>query len=278
MDEMVPAGRLRPAPWSQTVPDEILALKMAKLVRRWGQLAPVVVRTAEDGALEIIHGRRLYEAVKAISADGKGLVKVANVGHLADPDAKALAFALHTMSHETDYATVATLVADAIDSGLHTSHDLASVSRFTQDRVEQFAKMARFDWTTLGTDEAEGPAGPTQGGLWDEPDQAAAAEVMAVEVMAAADVVVPEAAAPWPQLSAAVERMADAIDHGQAPEPEDVAVYMGIETFGGEGPPHAPAAWTGAGPHEEQGPAPVFDEAGEADLLLAAMFDEGDEL
>ena len=76
---------LRPNPWNPNIVDPINQLKLEASIQKDGIKRPIVVRTLEDGSLEIIGGQ--HRTMAAISL-GYERVPVINRGKISDADAK----------------------------------------------------------------------------------------------------------------------------------------------------------------------------------------------
>lgn len=76
---------LRPNPWNPNIVDPINQMKLEASIQKDGIKRPIVVRTLEDGSLEIIGGQ--HRTLAAISL-GYDRVPVINRGKISDADAK----------------------------------------------------------------------------------------------------------------------------------------------------------------------------------------------
>lgn len=185
--------------------DSSVAEKLMTSLRRHGQLRAVVARTAADGALEVVDGRRLLRCMAAL---GLTACMVADLGAVDVEAAKRLALDLE-LRHEVDYARLAMEVALLLESGV-SADSLASAAPFSTERIGYFGQLARFDWSQF-SDVPEG-----QGALsWDDLPElpvAAAEPALGVEIPAPDG---PQASA----APAALESLPEAVFE---PEPEMV--------------------------------------------------------
>lgn len=76
---------LRPNPWNPNIVDPINQMKLEASIQKDGIKRPIVVRTLEDGSMEIIGGQ--HRTLAAISL-GYDRVPVINRGKISDADAK----------------------------------------------------------------------------------------------------------------------------------------------------------------------------------------------
>jgi hypothetical protein len=128
--------------------DLATALKLQASLRRYGQLRPVLVRRSAGGALAVVEGRGVVEALRAL---GREHVWVLDVGQLSDADAGLLAAAT-LVGFDVDYAAVAALMAGLQDLGA-TAETLSSATPFTPERIRHFATLVKFDWSQFRPDD-----------------------------------------------------------------------------------------------------------------------------
>lgn len=124
--------------------DESVMFKLVASVRRWGQMRPVVVRTAEDGTLEVVDGRRLLRALREA---GKMEVAVYDIGAVPREEALRCALALE-IGFGVDYARLAVAVDGMLKAGASAA-ELSALSPFTAERIGYFGQLATFDWSVF---------------------------------------------------------------------------------------------------------------------------------
>ena len=124
--------------------DDVTQLRLQASVRRYGQLRPLLVRTAADGARMVVDGRELLVALRAV---GMASAWVVDVGPVSDTEARRLMLALE-LSFDVDYARLAAAVAAMLRDGL-TPDELASAGPWTAERLSYMDTLTRFDWSVF---------------------------------------------------------------------------------------------------------------------------------
>lgn len=123
--------------------DDSTALeKLATSLRRHGQLQAIVVRTAPDGSTQVVNGRKLLQAMRALGWT-RGMV--ADIGAVDYEASQRLALDLE-LRFEVDFAKLAVAVAVMLEAGASTE-SLAGASPFTAERIGYFRTLASFDWS-----------------------------------------------------------------------------------------------------------------------------------
>lgn len=144
--------------------DESMAAKAAHVLRKWGQLKPVVVRRIEmeTGQYEIIDedGRLLMHALLASGAKD---VIVCDLGCISDADALMVRLS-QRLRYRTDYAAVAMQVAEQVKAGTDIGA-LAMCSPFDTVRISHFVELADFDWSKFQPDKSQSAMS------WDEDEE-----------------------------------------------------------------------------------------------------------
>lgn len=130
--------------WHEDDPE--MMIRLVGIVRRYGQLRPVVVGTLPDGTKQVVDGRKLLEALRRV-----GMVEalIVDLGPVWEGWQTDIQLAL-LCGFEVDYVRVACAVADRLASGT-TRDELALRSPFTTERLDHFNQLATFDWTQLST-------------------------------------------------------------------------------------------------------------------------------
>lgn len=192
--------RLPADDWRHT--DPVTAAKLAASLQRHGQLRPVVVRSLDGGAKEVLEGRQMLLAMRALGWE-KG--SVLDVGSLPAQEAGILRLSMQ-LQFETRYAALAHSVAALLASGASVAQ-LASAGPYAADRIAHFDTLTRFDWSRFA------PARDGQSAMsWDEDESVA--EAIVVEA-AVAQVAEPEAEPPTPPPAVQVDMLAEADQAGQ---------------------------------------------------------------
>ena len=125
--------------------DPMLLKKLTTSLKRHGQMRPLIVRHADDGASVVVDGRMLLRAMRA---SGWETAWVVDIGVIDDQDAQHLHLDLE-ICFQTNYAKLAHAVAGIAEAG--TSHaSLAAGSPFDEVRIGHFVGLTKWDWSRFG--------------------------------------------------------------------------------------------------------------------------------
>jgi hypothetical protein len=118
--------------------------KLITSIRRFGQMHPVLVRTAPDGRTVVIDGRKRLAALRAIGAT---TVRVRHAGTLSDAEAAEMQLAAE-LGFRTDYAAVAYAVGQLMKAGA-TPEALSEISPFDAERARFLGESMIHTWQEL---------------------------------------------------------------------------------------------------------------------------------
>jgi len=133
-----------------------VAGKLRESFRLYGQVAPVVVRTIEEGVREVVDGRKRLQIMRDLEFDE---IVVLDVGAMPVPTAQKVAMALD-LRFQTDYAAVAHAVSGLLDGG-DTPESLEAACPWDAERLRGFKELATFDWSRFAAKDENGSATPT---------------------------------------------------------------------------------------------------------------------
>jgi hypothetical protein len=122
--------------------DEVQMAKLASSIRRFGQLHPLLVRTAPDGRTLLVDGRRRLAALRAIGAT---TARVRHLGPISDAETTEIQLSAELM-FTIDYVVLSRQVATLVKDGQATAESLAAISPYDPQRIAHFTTLASADW------------------------------------------------------------------------------------------------------------------------------------
>jgi hypothetical protein len=131
--------------WGLHYGNERTLLKLVESVERHGQVQALVVRTEEGGAVELVDGRMLLEALRRA---GVPHAHVLDLGHVTQEQALRVALSLETR-FETDFVKVAGVVeqlADTYESHEEAAQALSKLTPYSPSELRHFITLLHFDW------------------------------------------------------------------------------------------------------------------------------------
>lgn len=136
---------LKPNPWNTNVVSTENEKKLDASLNRLGNFKPILVRTLEDGSIQILGGEHRRDS--AIRAGDKD-VQVINLGVISDTKAKEISLADNERYGEDDSAALEKLL-----NSLDTAHELSSFLPLTDDDLDSFWNKTSIDLDDLDLDE-----------------------------------------------------------------------------------------------------------------------------
>lgn len=127
--DVVEIDRLQPNPWNTNVVSPENEAKLDESMRRFGCYKPIIVRTLESGALEIIGGEHRWGSARRL---GLETVPIVNLGKINDTKAKEIGLADNGRYGEDDTLKLADLLKELGHENVteflpYTDADLASI-------------------------------------------------------------------------------------------------------------------------------------------------------
>ena len=145
----VSVSKLVPNPWNPNKQNDFIFQKEKASIKRFGFVAPIIVR--ENGKkFEIIDGEHRLKAAIEL---GMKEVSINNLGQLTDPVAKQLTIVLNETKGEPDTIDLAKLVTDlSQDIDLES---LASILPYTSEEITGMIELVDFDWEQYDVEKPE---------------------------------------------------------------------------------------------------------------------------
>ncbi|MGN8188679.1 ParB/RepB/Spo0J family partition protein [Burkholderia sp. 22088] len=151
----VPIDMLRPNPWNTNHMSPENEAKLDASLKRFGGLyKPVVVRTVDDGAFEILGGEHRWESAKRI---GLTEVPIINVGRISDKAAKEIGLVDNGRYGEDDTLALSRLLKEL-------GNDVAEFLPYTDGELTDILMASSIDLDELDSDaEPQMPELPSAG-------------------------------------------------------------------------------------------------------------------
>lgn len=151
----VPIDMLRPNPWNTNHMSPENEAKLDASLKRFGGLyKPVVVRTLDDGTLEILGGEHRWESAKRI---GLTEVPIINVGRISDKAAKEIGLVDNGRYGEDDTLALSRLLKEL-------GNDVAEFLPYTDGELTDILMASSIDLDELDSDaEPQMPELPSAG-------------------------------------------------------------------------------------------------------------------
>ncbi|CAG9228753.1 ParB/RepB/Spo0J family partition protein [Burkholderia vietnamiensis] len=151
----VPVDMLRPNPWNTNHMSPENEAKLDASLKRFGGLyKPVVVRTLDDGSLEILGGEHRWESAKRM---GLTEVPIINVGRISDKAAKEIGLVDNGRYGEDDTLALSRLLKELGD-------DVGEFLPYTDTELSDILLASNIDLDSLDSNDApEMPELPSAG-------------------------------------------------------------------------------------------------------------------
>lgn len=146
----VPVERLRPNPWNTNHATPENEEKLDRSIRELGCYKPIVVRTLEDGMLEILGGEHRWASAKRV---GLSMVPIVNLGRVDEKTAKKIGLIDNGRYGEDDGFALAELLKEF---DLDEITGLLPYSEFDIETIFAHAETVPLDDLTLPDDPAGG--------------------------------------------------------------------------------------------------------------------------
>lgn len=141
IDNLAPTA-LRPNPWNTNVVSPDNERKLAASIERFGFFKPILVRTLDDGTLEVLGGEHRWQAA---AAAGHETVPVINLGKLDDKTAKEI-----SLVDNGRYGADDTLQLAELLESLGPTTELSSFMHFDDQELEHI-----FSTVSIAIDDLE---------------------------------------------------------------------------------------------------------------------------
>jgi ParB-like chromosome segregation protein Spo0J len=140
----VPIDELAFPLWGWHDQDDAMLHRLARSLTTYGQVLPLLVRSLEDGQLEIVDGRWRLALMRRLRWTDAWVV---DVGPCSSAAAVRLALTLSELRLETNYVEVARAVGLAQSAEPDTLATLSTTTPFPLSRLERFTQLLGFDWS-----------------------------------------------------------------------------------------------------------------------------------
>lgn len=147
----VALDRIVPNPWNTNQMDSSLFNKELSSLKKWGQVAPITVRT-RGSDYEIIDGEHRWKAARQL---GWKEILVWDVGDMSDADAKQLSLVLNRLHGVDDPLRLRDLLRDLTTS--EPLPDLLEVLPWSKSEFSKLADLPTVDWKELETSPSSAP-------------------------------------------------------------------------------------------------------------------------
>ncbi len=141
----VPTGSLRPNPWNPNHVGPDNEQKLEASLKKLGFTKPLVVRTLDDGSLEILGGEHRWRAAKKL---GYKQVPVVNLGIVSEKRAREICLIDNGRYGEDDTMQLSALIKEIGDLG-----ELQEILPYSEDELSQIFASTGIDLDDLGIEE-----------------------------------------------------------------------------------------------------------------------------
>lgn len=145
----LPPEVLHPCPWNPNRMDPEDELKLDASISRHGMFKPVIARTLDDGALEVVGGHYRRESAMRL---GLERIPVIILGAVSDERAKEIMLLDNGRYGHDDTAALAELIGTMGDPG-----ELSAFMPFDLKELEALTAITRINLDELDLDEPEAP-------------------------------------------------------------------------------------------------------------------------
>jgi len=136
---------LQPNPWNTNVVSSENEKKLDVSMDRLGNFKPILVRTLEDGSLQILGGEHRRDSAMR---SGEKTIPVLNLGVIGDTKAKEISLADNERYGEDDSEALEKLI-----NSLETKDELSSFLPISDDEMDSFWSKAAINLDDLDLDE-----------------------------------------------------------------------------------------------------------------------------
>ena len=148
----VRTATLHPNPWNTNHVGPENEIKLEESIKRHGFTKPIVVRTLEDGTLEILGGEHRWRAAKKLGYEN---VPVVNLGKIDDKQAKEIGLIDNGRYGEDDPLQLAALLKD-----LGNLEDIQAVLPYSENDLSAIFASTAIDLSELDMPEIGDDAPP----------------------------------------------------------------------------------------------------------------------
>lgn len=144
----IPITQVTPNPWNPNAQAPDVYAAQVESLRRYGFVAPIVVRETHAGTFEIIDGEHRYRAAQEI---GIAEIPVYNLGNVDDVKARQLTEVFIHLKGMPDVQREAALLKELqeLTPDGDALADLAAVLPQTEDTLRSLVDAASFDWDSF---------------------------------------------------------------------------------------------------------------------------------
>ncbi len=146
--------KLEKAAWNYKKDDEFMLGQLVGNLKANGQMENIIVRELSAGTYEVVNGNHRYDAVKLL---GWKKIVAFNLGKVGQAHAEKIAIVTNETRFQTDQVKLAELMTKL--QGEFKLEDLAKEMPWTEEQIENFAKLTEFNWdepTPSGGGQGEG--------------------------------------------------------------------------------------------------------------------------
>lgn len=133
---------LFPNPWNTNVVSPENQNKIEESIKRFGMFKPLVVRTLDDGRLEILGGQHRWEAAKTLGIEQ---VEVVDLGRIDDKRAKEISLVDNSRYGSDDGLKFSELLREL--------DDVEDYLPYSEADLNQIFSAAQVDFDAIGLDE-----------------------------------------------------------------------------------------------------------------------------
>ena len=133
---------LFPNPWNTNVVSPENQSKIEESIKRFGMFKPLVVRTLDDGRLEILGGQHRWEAAKALGIEQ---VEVVDLGKIDDKRAKEISLVDNSRYGSDDGLKFSELLREL--------DDVEDYLPYSETDLNQIFSAAQVDFDAIGLNE-----------------------------------------------------------------------------------------------------------------------------
>jgi len=140
----VALAQIKPSGWALNGANLELKEKLRAHIKRFGQLADLVVREVKDGFYEIIDGNKRYDVLMEA---GFKTANVISFFEMNDDEAIRLAIEINTLRFPLDEIKLAEGIKKL--SKVYSIDDMARSMPFSEYEIENYPRLFDFDWDTF---------------------------------------------------------------------------------------------------------------------------------
>lgn len=146
---MMGVHNIRPNSWNPNVQSDWIYAKELKSIRKFGFVAPIIVRNIGLPVHEIIDGEHRWKAAKDL-----GYLEIpVYVINVDDDDARELTVVLNELKGKSDEDKLQALLADLLTRRPET--EVRDIMPFPKERFDELVRKREIDWGALDQKAAE---------------------------------------------------------------------------------------------------------------------------